>query len=437
MGHPIYLDFPEREGEEPEGPLNSMKPLWRKSREELDEQACKDLYSKLSWDLEPPLETIGYHAEGKTEFHALLFIPSSRSLRVLLPDYRGGLSLYARNVLIGESYEGILPRYLRFVTGVVECPDLPLNISRETVQKNALIRLIGRNLVRKILDTLDETRRERAAEYEVFFRNFGDLIREGIYTDAEHRDELADLLLVETPASEGRQIPLRDLVESMPEEREDLYYLTGASVAELRTSPHLERLGGSERTVLLLGNPLDELVMQTMGNYRGRKLVALDRDSADLEKDLGEEQRTRLHEHRGRLAGLTKLIADTLGSDAVSEVRVSSGLRESPCVVISDRRDPGPALRSMLEAMQPEGGEKLPRYGKVLEINPDHEVIASLQALFEKDRSNPLLERGIHLLWDAALILDGERLEDPASHMSHISSLISEAAESGGAARES
>ncbi|MBN1433853.1 molecular chaperone HtpG [Candidatus Fermentibacterales bacterium] len=422
VAYPIVMS---RQGDEDQAPLNSMKPLWRRPPDEVSEGELNDFYRHLAGDLEPPLTTISYRAEGATEFNALLFVPSSRPLRMLFPDYRGGMNLYARGILIGEGYEGLLPGYLRFVSGVVECDDLPLNVSRETVQRSGALRLLNRNLTRKVIERLAEVMETSRSRYEEFFESFGDLIKEGIYADPERRGQLADLLLVEASGAEGKPVGLREHAEGLSEsDRKDgrLYYLSGMPMDELRRSPHLERLTGEGRQVLLFPGPLDDLVLQVMGSYRGLELVSASRGELDLEPEGDDEAERKLEQASSRCSGLFEYMRDAL-EGRVKEVRLSRRLTRSPFVLVSDHDDPGPTVRGILNAMKKKGESPL-EFERTLEMNPDHPLLETLLALYETDRSGGRLRDYVALVYDLALVADGSRPHDATRMIDRVSELM-------------
>ncbi|MBD3369077.1 molecular chaperone HtpG [Candidatus Fermentibacteria bacterium] len=416
IAYPIVLAVP---GSDERPVLNSQKPIWTRPEEELTEGDYKEFYSHLAYDTEQPLGRIVFHGEGVTEFYALLFIPRSRQPQLMLPDYKCGVSLYVKRVMIKEEAEELLPRYLRFVRGVVESSDLPLNISRELLQSNATVRTIHKALTRKVIDYLAQMREDRPDDYARFFDQFGDLIKEGIYSDYERQDELADLLLVYTSESPEELKSLKELVEGLPEDQETIPYVTGADRRELAGSPYLEAARKKGREALLFDSPMDEIMLQGMSEYGEKKLVSLAKEPE--EEKLTEEQQKHRELAEEAFGGLLEFLKDQLG-DKVSDVRFTSRLHDSPCMLVSTRDDPGEAMKTILKAMK----EKVPEFPKILELNPEHPLIGRLQEFYEEDRSSEKMKRYVNLLYNVAVVMAGGRPEDPARFGKAVAELMAE-----------
>jgi molecular chaperone HtpG len=414
-----YITYPivlVEDGEDESPVLNTQKPIWTRPEDQVSDEEYNEFYKHLAHATEEPLDRLVYHGEGMREFYALLFLPRFRQMQMMMPDYKSGVSLYVRKVMIKEEAEELLPRYLRFVRGVVESSDLPLNISRELLQNDATVRVIRKALTRKVLSWLGELRDERTDDYRVLFGQFGDLLKEGVYSDYEHQEELADLLLVHTSGSPDDPVPLRDLVEEMPDDVETLYYVTGEDRRELAASPYLEKARREGREVLLFDSPVDEIMLGALGEYRERKLVSLSKES---DEDLTDEELERKETAEEAYAGLLEYMKDRL-EDRVSDVRFSPRLQDSPCVLISDRNDPGEAMRNIMLAMK----QDVPDMKRILELNPNHDLIERLDHLFENDRSSPELQRSVEMLYDLALIMAGGRPDDPATFGRRVADLL-------------
>jgi molecular chaperone HtpG len=414
-----YITYPivlVEDGEDESPVLNTQKPIWTRPEDQVSDEEYNEFYKHLAHATEEPLDRLVYHGEGMREFYALLFLPRFRQMQMMMPDYKSGVSLYVRKVMIKEEAEELLPRYLRFVRGVVESSDLPLNISRELLQNDATVRVIRKALTRKVLSWLGELRDERTDDYRVLFGQFGDLLKEGVYSDYEHQEELADLLLVHTSGSPDDPVPLRDLVEEMPDDVETLYYVTGEDRRELAASPYLEKARREGREVLLFDSPVDEIMLGALGEYRERKLVSLSKES---DEDLTDEELERKETAEEAYAGLLEYMKDRL-EDRVSDVRFSPRLQDSPCVLISDRNDPGEAMRNIMRAMK----QDVPDMKRILELNPNHDLIERLDHLFENDRSSPELQRSVEMLYDLALIMAGGRPDDPATFGRRVADLL-------------
>jgi len=414
IAYPVTLHLPEGD----ENPvMNTRKPIWTRPADEVTDEEYNEFYSRLAFDTEAPLDRMIYHGEGTTEFFSLLFIPKKRSHRLLMPDYRSGINLYVRRVLIKEEAEELLPAYLRFLRGVVESSDLPLNISRELLQKSGAIRTIRKALTRKVFDWLTGILEGNRDLYGEFFKEYGDLLKEGVYSDWEHRDELLDLLLVWTTADSEKPRTLPEVIEGMGEDEERIYYLTGSDRKAMSASPYLESMVKKSGEVLLFDSPIDSIMLQGITEYKGKKLISLSRETD--EQDLTEEEKLRRQTADEAYSGLLEYMKDVL-KQKVADVRFSGRLQGSPCVLVSDPNDPGDAIRGMMKAMH----QEIPEMKKILELNPDAPVIAILDDLYSNDRSSDKLRDYIMILFDLSAVLSGERPDDPASFGKLVADLL-------------
>lgn len=415
ISYPVYVKTDAEDWESE--PVNTRKPIWTRLEDDVTDEEYNDFYKHLTFDTQEPLSRLVFHAEGTTEFYSLLYLPSTRTMEMLMPDYKTGIRLFIKKVLIEEEAEELLPKYLRFVKGVVESSDLPLNISRETLQENRTVRVIRKALTGKVLGWLKEMMDDDIDNYRKFFLNFGDLIKEGIYSDFQRREELSDLLLVWTSESEDEQVSLKKLVEELPEDTERLYYITGDDRKELASSPYLESAGASSAPVLLFDSPVDEFMLQNLSEYKGKKLVSL-QSEAD-EDELTEAEKAEKKNAEETFSGLLEFIKDQLG-ERVEDVRFSPRLSEAPCILVSDRNDPGDMLRRMMKTMN----QELPEPKKILELNPRHSVIENLQELYEKERSGDKLRNYVSILFDLGTVMAGGRPDDPARFGRMVASLL-------------
>lgn len=415
ISYPVYVKTDAEDWETE--PVNTRKPIWTRSEEDVSDQEYSEFYKHLTFDTQEPLSRLVFHAEGTTEFYSLLYLPSTRTMEMLMPDYKTGIKLFIKKVLIEEEAEELLPKYLRFVKGVVESSDLPLNISRETLQENRTVRVIRKALTGKVLGWLKDMMEDETDKYRKFFLNFGDLIKEGIYSDFQRREELSDLLLVWTAESGDEQVSLKELVEELPEDVERLYYVTGDDRKELASSPYLESAGGSGAPVLLFDSPVDEFMLQNLSEYKGKKLVSL-QSEAD-EDELTDAEKAEKKNAEETFAGLLEYVKDQL-KERVEDVRFSPRLTEAPCILVSDRNDPGEMLRRMMKTMN----QELPEPKKILELNPRHPVIENLQELYEKERSGDKLKNYVLILFDLGTVMAGGRPDDPARFGRMVASLL-------------
>ncbi len=414
ISYPVTLDVP---GSDEQPVINTRKPIWIRPEDEVTEEEYGEFYSRLAFDTEAPLDRLVFHGEGTTEFYSLVFIPAKRSIRLLMPDYHSGVNLYVRRVLIKEEAEELLPHYLRFIRGVVESSDLPLNISRELLQQNSVIRTIRKALTKKVFDWLRGMLEEKRDLYTTFFGEYGELIKEGIYSDWEHRDDLLDLLMVWTTEETGGPRTLSEVVDAMEEDEDRIYYLTGTDRAIMLSSPYLEAMTKAGREVILFDSPIDSIMLQGLTEYKGKRFVSLSTESS--EHDLTDEEKLRKKTADEAYPGLLEFMRDVL-KDRVADVRFSGRLQGSPCVLVTDVNDPGDAIRGMMKAMR----QEIPDMKKILELNPDHPLITTLDDLYENDRSGGKLSDYVDIAYGLALIFSGSRPDAPAEFGRLVSELL-------------
>jgi molecular chaperone HtpG len=386
--------------------LNSQKPLWARPRGEVQEEEYHEFYRHLSHDWNPPLETVHLKAEGALEFTALLFLPKERPLDMFDPQHKGSsLSLYVRRVLIMRECEELLPPWLRFVRGVVESSDLPLNVSRETLQDNPQVRQIKKRLVKKVLSTLKGILGEERERYEGFWEAFGLVLKEGIWFGEDKDAAISSLCLFRTSTADGWRT-LDEVLADAQEGQDALYYLTAPDLATAKASPHLETLAARGIEVLLLTDPVDEWVTQRLHEYSGKPLKAVDRGDTELED---EEQKKRREERQQEHEGLLGALQGALAED-ISEVRFSSRLKDSAAVLVAAEH----GMSAHLERMLRRSGQDVPTQKRILEINPDHALVAALAKLHDVDAKSPRVAEFAELLHGQALLAEGSALKDPA-----------------------
>jgi molecular chaperone HtpG len=414
---PIVMDVEKEEGgkkETVEETLNSQKAIWLRSKNEISKEEYDEFYKHLSHDTEPPGQVIHYTGEGAVEFRALLYIPKHRPFDLMFGDQHKGVQLYIRRVFIMDDSEALLPPYLRFVKGVVDSPDLPLNVSREMLQRSAPLEKIKNNLVHTVLRTLTTWRNKDADAYAAFYRELGPYLKEGVVQDYENREKLADLLLLESTRTEpGNRTTLGEYTERMPVSQNEIYYLVGENRSLLEHSPHLEGFRAQDREVLLFTEPIDEFVTQALTEYKGKKLKAIDK--GELPGAAVDE------ETKKRYQALLDWLKGKLGDD-VKEVRLSARLKESAAVLVSDEWAMGPQMARLLERMG-RGGE-VPPSKRVLELNPAHPAVEAVQKVYAKDANDARLEKYGRLLYDQALIAEGSRVKDPAALARTVNELL-------------
>lgn len=405
--HPVVLVTTKTNDDKTTSPveetLNARKAIWLRSRNEVKEDEYLEFYKHLTHDSDKPLKTIHYAAEGNVEFKALLFVPSHRPFDLMFGDSDKGLHLYIQRVFVMDDCEALLPRWLRFLRGVVDSPDLPLNVSREILQQSAPLEKIKSNLTLKALNTLDEVRRTDADQYRKFFADLGMFLKEGACQDWEHREKIADLLLFESTKSDaGQGTTLADYVSRMPGDQTKIFTLTAETRALALQSPHLEAYAAKGIEVLLLVDPADEVVVDSLREYKGKAFQAIDRAGADA---------TEIDEAvKKKYEPLLKVIEEKV--PAIKEARLTKRLKESAVCLVADEGAWSANMQRMLQRMGRSAPEDAPR---TLEVNPDHPVVAALEALRAKDPADPRVEATCKLLYDQALIGEGTKVEDPSA----------------------
>lgn len=405
VSNPVYLVKKDEEsGEETREQVNRGTPVWLRNPDDVEDSEYNAFYSHLTHDHSEPLDRFWYHGEGTTEFHALIFTPASKGMDMMIPDRRPGLSLYARRVMIIERADQILPQYLHFFRGVVESPDVSLNVSREMLQQDRVLKTVSKVLTRKLLDHLSEMMEENSEKYLKFFSQYGDFIKEGVYSDFERKEELAGLLLFNATGSD-ELISLDSICEKTPEDGV-IHYLAGNSLEELKSSPYLE--SSDQDHILLLHGPVDLLALESLREYKGRKLVSLASESA--EKDMSQEMKDARDQAEKDHSGLIEAVKERLG-EKVAGVRFSPKLRETPCLLVASQDDPGEMMRMMMRAMN----QDQPLSKKVLELNPAHPIVSSLEALQSREGSEEEFSSRVDMLLELARVLSGLKPEDPTA----------------------
>ena len=391
--------------------LNSMKAIWSKDKREVDATEYEEFYKHISHDWNEPLSHLHLKFEGTTEYQALLYIPARAPLDLFNPDMKHGIHLYCKRVFIMENCSELVPEYFRFVRGVVDAPDLNLNISREILQQDRLVRNIRRNLVKKIFEHLEEMTTDT---YATFWKEFGPVFKAGIYTDPENRKKLADLLRYESTMSEGKLTSLKQYVDRMPPEQKDIYYLTGDSLTALADSPLLERLKDKGYEVLLMSDPVDEWVVQSLTEYDGKPLKSVEKGDLELGDVDAEKEES--------YAPLFGFIKSKL-QDKIKDVKPSKRLKDSLACLSGDAQDLSAYMEKILKA----SGQNPPHAKRVLELNPDHPALDRIRSLYEKDQSNSVLEDYSEMLLDMAVIGEGGKLENPARFSKLLGNLMADA----------
>ena len=405
--------------------LNSMKAIWMRPKSEVKKEEYNEFYKHVSHDYTDPLKTIHYSAEGKIEFKALLYLPAKAPFDMFQQEgTKHGIHLYVKRIFIMDNCEALLPRYLRFAKGVVESNDLPLNVSREILQEDVIIKKIEKSVTTKILSELKSMMKKSEDDYLNFYREFGKVLKEGIEVDPTNKDKIKDLLLFESSKTEpGKYVSLKEYTERTVLDQKEIYYITGTSRSAVENSPHLEVFKKKEIEVLFMIEPVDEFILSGFGEYDKKSLKSIAQGDIDLgteeENKIADEQKK---EASGKYKKLIKKVQDCL-KDEVKEVRLSDRLTESASCLVTDDGDMNPQMERIFAAMN----QPVPETKRILELNPDHPVIETMNGLFASDKKNPKLAAYSELLYDQALLTEGIAIKDPARFARLVTDLMVQA----------
>ena len=389
--------------------LNSMKALWARPRDEVSEDEYHELYKHIGHDWREPLETIQLHAEGTFEYQALLFVPSHAPHDLFRQNMRHGLQLYVKRVFIMDDCEALLPAYLRFVRGVVDAQDLSLNVSREILQQDRHIRMMQRRLTKKVLSSVKSMMTGNPDRYATFWREFGAVLKEGLVTDPDNRDALLAVASFASTHEDGEAVTLKRYVERMPEGQDDIYYITGESRETIDNSPHMEAFRERGIEVLLLTDPVDEVWVDAVGEFEGKRLRSVAKGEIDLDAREDDRSEDEQKQQAEAYAGLLGWMRERLDDD-VKEVRLSTRLTRSPACLVADANDLTPALENMYRAM----GQEVPHSKRILELNPDHALVKGLNEAYTEREDRSELTDTAELLYTLAVVAEGGRPKDPA-----------------------
>ena len=402
--------------------LNSMKAIWMRPKSEVKKDEYNEFYKHISHDYTDPLKIIHYSAEGTLEFKALLYLPSKAPFDMFQHEgVKHGINLYVKRVFIMDNCEALVPRYLRFVKGVVESNDLPLNVSREILQEDLIIKKIEKNVTGKILTTLKGMMKKSKEEYISFYKEFGKVIKEGIEVDPSNKDKIKDLLLFESSKTKpGEYVSLKEYTDRMLPEQKNIYFLTGDSRATIDNSPHLEVFKKKDVEVLFMTEPVDEFILPGFGEYSDKSLKSIAQGDIDLgteeEKKIAEEQKKEI---TGKYKKLIKKIEESLKED-VKEVRLSDRLTDSPSCLVTDEGDINPQMERIFAAMN----QPVPEVKRILEVNPNHPVIDKMNKIFEADKKDSRVSDFSELLHNQALLSEGVTVKDPVRFSKLITDLM-------------
>ncbi len=396
--------------------VNEGGALWTRPRGEITDEQYREFYHHVAHAFDDPFARVHFTAEGQLSYTALLFVPSMRPFDLYDPKRRHGVKLYVKRVFITDDVEALMPRYLRFVAGVLDSEDLQLNVSRETLQHGAIVQKMRKVLVKRVLDELAKKAKEDT--YEAFWADFGPVLKEGLFEDQENREKLLEIARFRSTEGQG-WTTLDAYVERMKEGQDDIFYITGASIEALRSSPQLEMATAKGVEVLLFDDPVDEFWLPEVGDYQGKKLRSLTKSDVDLSSIKGTDTPEQPETDQ---AGLDKLIARlklTLG-EQVKDVRASRRLKESAVCLVADDGGMDLRLGRMLKGHEQFAGGTKP----ILEINAEHALVGRLRQMVEDEKAATDLDELAYLLLDQARIIEGEPVPDPGAFSRRMSRFL-------------
>ena len=394
--------------------FNSQKAIWLRDAKEIKDEEYKEFYKHVTNDWNEPLDKIHYKAEGTQEFNALVYIPGSQPMDYNQREMKFGPSLYVKRVFITDNCEQLVPQHLRFIKGVVDSNDLPLNVSRELIQKDRQINLISKALVSKVLRHLKKMLDKNKEEYLKFWENFGATLKEGIATDFSNKAAITDLALFRT-SERDELVTLKEYVAKMPEAQKDIYYMTGESLDIMKTSPYLEKLKEKGFEVLLFTDPVDEWVLNSLTEYDSKKLVSITKGDLDLSSEEEKKEKEKELENKSeQLKPICESIKKAL-NDHIKEVKVTDRLVKSPVCLVSGEHDPSAHMERMMEKL----GQAAPKTKRTLEINPNHPIFSKMDGFSEEKIAN-----WSGILYNQALLNEGSQIKDPVKFSEQLSELM-------------